>query len=138
MGLFKSWDELTLLEQLYSEYSDTYKDVNGFRPRSKSIDEWTEKGLQEELDYLYKQSEVQISEKIIREEAGVKNFYNLLKDVANLCNTNLTGAMKYLIESEGDDWYDWGYYCMSNDLPFSFKPEGVNFKSLGIHYHLWK
>ena len=33
MGQFRSWDELSELEQLQEIYSDTYKDVYGFRPR---------------------------------------------------------------------------------------------------------
>ena len=33
MGQFRSWDELSELEQLQCIYSDDYKDVYGFRPR---------------------------------------------------------------------------------------------------------
>ncbi len=132
MSLFKSWDELTVVEQLYSEYSDFFKAVNGFRPRFKSVDEWTEKELLEELEDLGVQSDIQVKEETARHEITVDKFYTLLKEVSVMCNTNLTGAMKYLIQAEGDDWYDWGYYCYNNDLPYRFKPEGVSPVLLGF------
>jgi len=36
----KTWNELTELEQLQSNYSDFYKDVHGFRPRHLTNEQW--------------------------------------------------------------------------------------------------
>jgi hypothetical protein len=47
--------EYTLLEDLQSQYSDFYKDVHGFRPRSSTDEQWnSEKWLQSEIDDLHR------------------------------------------------------------------------------------
>ena len=46
--------EYTLVEILQSEYSDFYKDVHGFRPRSSTDEQWnSEQWLQGEIDGLH-------------------------------------------------------------------------------------
>lgn len=36
----QTWDELTVVEQLQSTYSDFYKDVHGVRPRFATDEQW--------------------------------------------------------------------------------------------------
>jgi hypothetical protein len=46
--------EYTKLEDLQSHYSDFYKDVHGFRPRSSTDEQWnSEEWLQTEIDGLH-------------------------------------------------------------------------------------
>jgi len=50
---FKSWEELTKVEQLQSTYSDYYKDVHGFRPRGADSEQWnSEEWLTEQIASL--------------------------------------------------------------------------------------
>jgi hypothetical protein len=47
-------DEYTLVEILQSEYSDFYKDVHGFRPRSSTDEQWNSvQWLEGEIDGLH-------------------------------------------------------------------------------------
>ena len=47
--------QYTLVEELQSEYSDFYKDVHGFRPRSSTDEQWnSEVWLQGEIDGLHR------------------------------------------------------------------------------------
>ena len=47
-------NELTRVEELQSHYSDFYKDVHGFRPRSSTDEQWnSEEWLQGEIDGLH-------------------------------------------------------------------------------------
>ena len=47
--------QYTLVEELQSEYSDFYKDVHGFRPRSSTDEQWNSaEWLQGEIDDLHK------------------------------------------------------------------------------------
>ena len=47
-------NELTSVEELQSYYSDFYKDVHGFRPRSSTDEQWnSEEWLQGEIDGLH-------------------------------------------------------------------------------------
>ena len=52
-------NELTRVEELQSHYSDFYKDVHGFRPRSSTDEQWnSEQWLQGEIDDLHKYLEM--------------------------------------------------------------------------------
>ena len=47
-------NELTSVEELQSYYSDFYKDVHGFRPRSSTDEQWnSEEWLSGEIDGLH-------------------------------------------------------------------------------------
>ena len=47
-------NDYTKLEDLQSHYSDFYKDVHGFRPRSSTDEQWnSEEWLQAEIDGLH-------------------------------------------------------------------------------------
>ena len=47
-------NEYTKLEELQSHYSDFYKDVHGFRPRSSTDEQWnSEEWLSGEIDGLH-------------------------------------------------------------------------------------
>lgn len=53
MTKFRTWDELSEVEQLQCIYSDVHKDVYGFRPRHATTEQWNSvKWLQEQLDFL--------------------------------------------------------------------------------------
>ncbi len=53
MTKFRTWDELSEVEQLQCIYSEVHKDVYGFRPRHATTEQWNSvKWLQEELDFL--------------------------------------------------------------------------------------
>jgi hypothetical protein len=54
---FKSWDEMTELEQAASDFSDFYKDVHGFRPRHYDFSSWTIVDFDREFALLSKASE---------------------------------------------------------------------------------
>lgn len=131
---FKQWEDYTEKEQLESTYSDMFKDVNGFRPRGF---EMTVAELEVALDALGDEMEIQQAENKAAEEQAVKNFWELIAKVSDTCGTDKTGAMRILIQAEATDWFDWGRFCYENRLPFIFKPEGIDFESLDVHYHLW-
>jgi hypothetical protein len=53
MTEYKSWDELTLAEQLQETWSDFHKAVHGFRPRFATTEQWeSAEWLQEQIDGL--------------------------------------------------------------------------------------
>ena len=49
--MFKSWEELTILEQYHQIYSDMYKDAYGIRPRN-DVSGWTEEDFKREFEVL--------------------------------------------------------------------------------------
>lgn len=49
----KTWEELSLVEQLQSTWSDFHKEVHGFRPRFASDEQWNSaEWLQAQIDDL--------------------------------------------------------------------------------------
>ena len=53
MTKFRTWGELSEVEQFQEIYSDVYKSVYGFRTRHATTEQWNSvKWLQEQLDFL--------------------------------------------------------------------------------------
>ena len=65
MEQFKSWEELSDLEQAQATYWDMYKDAYGVRPRGIDISGWSKMALCLEMNYL---AEVIQREEEAREE----------------------------------------------------------------------
>lgn len=68
MNEFKTWEQLTRREQLISMISDTYKDLNGFRPYFGESGSMTDDQLQGWYDDLCKEIRQQIEADRIEEE----------------------------------------------------------------------
>ena len=49
---FKTWEEMTTLEQMACQYWDMYKDAHGFRPRGIDTSTWTEEDFLKEFESL--------------------------------------------------------------------------------------
>ncbi len=61
----RTWNQLSELEQLQSEYSDFFKAVNGFRPRGMTQG-WTKEDFEREFKILGAESDRQEHEEALR------------------------------------------------------------------------
>ena len=52
MSEFKSWEEMSELEQLACEFWDFYKEAHGFRPRHVDTTSWTVEQFHSEFEQL--------------------------------------------------------------------------------------
>jgi len=52
MNDFKSWEEMTVLEQMACQFWDMYKDAYGVRPRGIDTAAWDEATFEAEFNYL--------------------------------------------------------------------------------------
>ena len=52
MSQFKTWEEMSELEQARCIYSDMYKEVYGVRPRGVDIGTWTMEEFERQFDGL--------------------------------------------------------------------------------------
>ena len=50
--MFKSWEEMSLLEQMQCQYWDMYKDAYGVRPRGIDTSTWTLEQFDAEFKHL--------------------------------------------------------------------------------------
>ena len=105
---FKSWDELSDLEQAQATYWDMYKDAYGVRPRGVDTSGWTVETFLKEFAYLGRIIE---REEIERQGAQVKAVELFERRIAELISTGAKDyemAMRWIHEAEdtnGDDEY---------------------------------
>ena len=116
---FKTWEEMTTLEQYACTYWDMYKDAFGIRPRGIDTSSWTE------ADYLveFKELEEIIErEHNLRKAAEDKATIDFEMRVQGLMSSGAKGfemALRWIHEAEetgGDD----EYLCYCVGLPYGY------------------
>ena len=68
MEAFKSWEEMSTLEQYACQYWDMYKDAYGCRPRGIDTSAWTEAEFEREFVQLSKTIESNYKDQLAQEE----------------------------------------------------------------------
>jgi hypothetical protein len=116
---FKSWEELTQLEQAQSIYWDMYKDAYGVRPRGIDTSSWTLEQFEAEFEGLGVAIE---AEDIVRKEAEAQAIVVFEQRIYTLIHAGATDratAMRWIHEAEdtnGDD----EYLCYTLGLPYQY------------------
>ena len=118
MEQFKSWEEMTALEQAQCTYWDMYKDAYGYRPRGVDTSTWT---LEEfELEFASLGSVIQ------REEADRKTAeaHAIVKFEERVTSLMHTGAdrehvIAWLMDTEHATG-DFEYFAFTQGLPYSY------------------
>ena len=116
---FKSWEELTTLEQYSSIYWDMYKDAFGIRPRGIDTSAWTEADFQAEFKEL---GEIIDREEKIRVQAQENAMFSFEKRVDDLIYSGAKDratAMRWIHEAEGTMGDD-EYLCYTLGLPYMY------------------
>ena len=116
---FKSWEEMTTLEQYACIYWDMYKDAFGIRPRGIDTSSWTE------ADYLaeFKQLEEIIErEEIARKAAeaeAVKKFEQHVTNTICMGAGDRETALRWIMDASNANG-DWEYLCYDLGLPYRY------------------
>ena len=118
MSEFKSWEEMSVLEQMQCQFWDMYKDAYGVRPRGIDTSSWTEADFETEFEYLGKAIE---QENIARKEAEAKAIVEFEDRVTNLMHTstNRERVIAWLMDAEGANG-DFEYFCFTQGLPYGY------------------
>ena len=119
MEAFKSWEELTLLEQMQCQYWDMYKDAYGVRPRGMDTSSWTEQDFEAEFKSL---GEVITRENDLREEAekeAVTKFEIAVSAIIACGAGDRATALRWIMDGS-DCGGDWDYFCYCNGLPYRY------------------
>ena len=119
MEEFKSWEEMTVLEQYACTYWDMHKDAYGFRPRGIDTSSWTEADFEREFFQL---SVTIAEEDRIRKEAEEKAAHDFEMRILSLQMTGATDrdmALRWVHEAEGSDGDD-EYLCFLVGLPYGY------------------
>ena len=115
---FKTWEQMTELEQAQCTYWDMYKDAYGVRPRWIDTTKWTLEQFEAEFASLataIEQAEIQ------RKNAEAEAINKFEDSVTNLMHTgtNRDRVIAWLMDAEGANG-DFEYFCFTQGLPYGY------------------
>ena len=116
---FKSWEEMSVLEQYACQFWDMYKDAYGVRPRGIDTTLWTEAEFEAEFVSLSKVIE---QENIVRKEAEEKASIDFEMRVQGLMMSGAKDfemALRWIHEAEGSNGDD-EFLCYLVGLPYGY------------------
>jgi len=116
---FKSWEEMSVLEQMQCQYWDMYKDAYGVRPRGVDTSAWTEEVFMAEFELLGKVIE---QEEIARKESEANASVRFEAQMDSLMQAGAVSrdaALKWIHEAEGSDGDD-EYLCFLLGLSYGY------------------
>jgi hypothetical protein len=119
MEAFKSWEEMTVLEQMACQYWDMYKDAYGVRPRGVDTSTWTEADFLKEFGYLNLVIEREAVLRQEREDSAMHEFEMRMLDLLRSGAKDREMALRWIHEAEetgGDD----EYLCYTLGLPYRY------------------
>ena len=124
MEQFKSWEELSDLEQAQSTYWDMYKDAYGIRPRGVDTSAWTLEQFQDEFVILGQAIEQEDIARKAAEEKAVEAFERRMAELLNLGAKDMDMAMRWIHEAEETNG-DPDYLAWTLGLPYQYFRETV-------------
>jgi len=118
MEQFKSWEEMTALEQAQCTYWDIYKDAYGVRPRGVDTSTWTLAEFDAEFKLL---GAIIEQEDVARREAEARAVAEFEDRVTNLMHTgtNRERVIAWLMDAEHANG-DADYFCFCVGLPYGY------------------
>ena len=116
---FKSWDELSKLEQAQATYWDMHKDAYGVRPRCIDTSTWTLDQFEAEFVILGQAiADAEIERQQTEEHATVV-FEQRVQSLIQLGAKDRATAMRWIHEAEGTNGDD-EYLAWTLDLPYQY------------------
>ena len=116
---FKSWDELSDLEQAQVTFWDMYKDAHNFRPRHIDTSTWTLADFDREfaeLGEIMKTNEIRQS---IEEAKAVEKFERRVAEMISIGAKDYDMAMRWMHEAEGTQG-DNDFLAWTLGLPYQY------------------
>ena len=119
MEQFKTWEEMTALEQAQCTYWDMYKDAYGVRPRGIDTSSWTEADFEAEFVILAKTIDANYKEQMAQEEVAKHDFEMRMLSLLQTGAKDREMAMRWIHEAEGSNGDD-EYLCFLLGLPYRY------------------
>ena len=119
MSEFKSWEEMSELEQLACEFSDFYKEAHGFRPRHVDVSEWTVAEFHSEFVELARVCKENAEARKEAEAAAAVRFEARIADLIASGAGNRATAIRWVAEAEEVNG-DMDYLCFLLGLDYGY------------------
>jgi hypothetical protein len=119
MNEFKSWEEMSTLEQYACQFWDMYKDAYNVRPRGIDTSSWTEAEFEAEFVSLSNTIESNYKDQLAQEEVAMHEFEMRMQDLLLSGAKDREMAMRWVHEAEGSNGDD-EYLCFLLGLPYRY------------------
>ena len=116
---FKSWEELTQLEQAQATYWDMYKDAYGFRPRGIDTSAWTLEQFDAEFEGLGVAIDTAEQERKTAEAKATDVFERRVAELISMGAQDYAMALRWIHEAE-DTNGDNDYLAWTLGLPYQY------------------
>jgi hypothetical protein len=121
---FKSWEEMSVVEQYACQYWDMYKDAYGVRPRGIDTSTWSEADFEAEFVSLSKVIEQENTARLESEERAAHDFEMRVLSLLQTGAKDREMALRWIHEAEGSNGDD-EYLCYLVGLPYGYFKETV-------------
>jgi hypothetical protein len=119
MNEFKSWEEMSTLEQYSCQFWDMYKDAYGVRPRGIDTAAWDEATFEAEFNYLQDLIAKNEQEREIAEREATVAFEQRMQDLYACGAKDRAMALRWIHEAEGSNGDD-EFLCYLVGLPYRY------------------
>ena len=119
MSEFKSWEEMSELEQLACEFWDFYKEAHGFRPRHVDTTEWTVEEFHSEFVELARVCKQNAEFRKEDEAAAAVRFEARIVTLMASGAGDRATAIRWVAEAE-DAGQDADYLCFLLGLEYGY------------------
>lgn len=106
-------------DELFSIFSDAYKDAYGIRPNLKDYAHFTDEALREEINYI---SNI-VFAAYEQQEQDALRFEKHITDMLSFGANSREDAIRWILDSEGLLGEEPAYICFRFNLPDSYKEE---------------
>ena len=119
MEQFKSWEEMTALEQAQCTYWDIYKDAYGVRPRGVDTSGWTLEDFEAEFRLLGTIIEQENTARKEAEAEAIAKFEQHVMNTICMGARDRETALKWIMDASTANG-DWEYLCYDLGLPYHY------------------
>ena len=116
---FKSWEEMTTVEQYACQFWDMYKDAYGVRPRGIDTTSWTEADFEAEFVSLSQTIDANYKQQLAQEAVAQHDFEMRVLSLLQTGAKDREMALRWIHEAEGSNGDD-EYLCFLLGLPYRY------------------
>jgi len=116
---FKSWEEMSELEQAQCTYWDMYKDAYGVRPRGVNTSSWTLADFEQEFASLGSVIQREEADRKVAEDEAIEKFEQHVLNTICMGARDRETALRWIMDASNANG-DWEYFCFIEGLPYSY------------------
>ena len=119
MEAFKTWEEMSTLEQYACQFWDMHKDAYGVRPRGIDTSSWTEADFEAEFVSLSQNIDANYKQQLAQEAVAQHDFEMRVLSLLQTGAKDREMALRWIHEAEGSNGDD-EYLCFLLGLPYRY------------------